>query len=1115
MDPAELERQHRLQHERMVAAATTAHRQALAQARAQAQAQGQSRPSVLLAGNDVPHAALPLGGGRRFVLTPATTIRITTAQRSQQSPEPEPEPEPPTIKDAPVVSEVTSMSFCVTWTASEPIATGYRVDVRQPQATKAQSGGKGGGKKKGKTSTDKPNPSIVQHQAPLDARSWTAEGLAPGQEYEVSVVPFAGDLQGPPTPTATVTTLAVAPGPCGALELTGKTRTTLTVRWGVPPSTGGASITDYELAWDTGNPEEDDPTTLLYTGSERRYKVAGPLDTAHVYRFRIRGRNRIGWGPWSQSHAFTTAAGPPSRPSPPVVEHVGVESLTLAWGPPTETGGARIEEYTLEMNDHTNGFGFRACYCGPETSYTQTKLTRSTSYTFRLACKNTAGHRSQLSEDVSFTTSAAAPGAPRSLEAVTKATPTGFTVAWREADDGGAEILGYELQIDGGRDPLAAPPTVGGKGSKGAKARKAEGPQGGWTVAYFGSEPRFALEGLQPGTVYHLRVACKNVSGMSPFSDVVRVGTAPVVPSEPTEVAVKLPKRERATQLAVSWLPPRDLGGAAISLYRLEVSPDQVAWTSCYEGPDTQAMATNLTCGTSYSFRVSAKNRAGFGPLSAVAQGRTSAALPEAPVDVTATPTTAGILVAWQPGAANGAAVSGYRVEMASATVGNSSDFSQVASASELKATITSLPPAVSFWFRVAAVNSVGRGPFSQLVCGTTSARKPAAVNGLAAEATTSTSTTISWREPECNGAPILGYNVEVDGQVVLREVEGCVATIEGLSAGQTYRVRVQASNAAGSGPLCKALLLQTDAELPPPPVLKFSNATATSIRLAWDTPGAGVFKTIVEMRKGQKFSQVFGGKTETCKVSKLKADTWYEFRARCENSAGLGEFGSVSKFRTTALPLPAPEMPEVVVDDETRSATVLWLAANAATMQQFDCQFEFQARCPTSELDITVGELVAGNASDQEEEAEDQSTEGSERRVGQQGGDSAGSDETARSTLAQKVRVGEQFQAVYVGDATSLVLGQLPRGSAMEVRVRLKGRRPDCPLGTFGPVATVAMATERELERRRELAHQAALAAAAQAKAAQPSLLPYVLGAFAVAVIAVLLALALGAIPM
>ena len=142
-------------------------------------------------------------------------------------------------------------------------------------------------------------------------------------------------------------------------------------------------------------------------------------------------------------------------------------------------------------------------------------------------------------------------------------------------------------------------------------------------------------------------------------------------------------------------------------------------------------------------------------------------------------------------------------------------------------ATVTKLSPGVSYDFRVAAENSVGTGPYSNIATTNTTAQQqvldgstvPGAPPTLGVgNDTTSTAIDLIWTAPEDNGgSPITNYIIEYAPQGLtwsnITVSNTTSYTVTNLSPNTVYYFLVYAKNAVGTGP--SSLMFLTAATLP------------------------------------------------------------------------------------------------------------------------------------------------------------------------------------------------------------------------------------------------------------------------------------------------------------
>ncbi|MGA9594894.1 MAG: fibronectin type III domain-containing protein [Acidimicrobiia bacterium] len=127
---------------------------------------------------------------------------------------------------------------------------------------------------------------------------------------------------------------------------------------------------------------------------------------------------------------------------------------------------------------------------------------------------------------------------------------------------------------------------------------------------------------------------------------------------------------------------------------------------------------------------------------------------------------------------------------------------------SATSATVTGLTNGVAYVFQVAAVNSVGAGPYSaQSDPLTPTATAPEAPQNVAGTGGNGLAV-VTWDAPDSGGSPISDYVVEYssDGGATWHTFDDGVSTetsvtVTGLSNGTQYLFRVSAVNAIGTGP--------------------------------------------------------------------------------------------------------------------------------------------------------------------------------------------------------------------------------------------------------------------------------------------------------------------------
>ncbi len=226
------------------------------------------------------------------------------------------------------------------------------------------------------------------YAGPPTARSVVISGLADGQSQQFRVAAINSAGWGAISPVVAATPRPMPPSaPTLAVRAVGPNQVQLS--WTTPAHTGGPAIQYYGYQWSS-----DGGRTWRggYAGSAtERSAIIGGLTAGQTYRFKLAGRNSVGWGTISNIVAAVPAVTRPSAPSLSA-SSAGTGQVRLSWTAPAHTGGAPIVDYGYQWSSD-GGVTWRGGYAGTATDRTVVVdgLTPGEQYHFRLAARNSAG----------------------------------------------------------------------------------------------------------------------------------------------------------------------------------------------------------------------------------------------------------------------------------------------------------------------------------------------------------------------------------------------------------------------------------------------------------------------------------------------------------------------------------------------------------------------------------------------------------------------------------------------------------------------------------------------------------------------------------------------------
>ncbi|MCB1030212.1 MAG: fibronectin type III domain-containing protein [Acidimicrobiales bacterium] len=216
---------------------------------------------------------------------------------------------------------------------------------------------------------------------------------------------------------------------------------------------------------------------------------------------------------------------------------------------------------------------------------------------------------------------------------------------------------------------------------------------------------------LTTGTPTTIQVRAVNeVSQGAPSAPVIVTPTAGfTAPGIPDHVAVNA---SGDGGLMVSWDPPSSDGGSPITSYVVTPYVGGVAKPAVQMTEPTYEAFPGLIPGTTYTFKVAAKNALGTGTQSpATDPAKVPPVPPGAPTGVSATAGVESATVKWNAPSNNGGSpITAYEV---SVLVGGAEQYVETFAPTATQQVLTDLSSGVTYTFKVAAVNDAGIGALS------------------------------------------------------------------------------------------------------------------------------------------------------------------------------------------------------------------------------------------------------------------------------------------------------------------------------------------------------------------------------------------------------------------
>ncbi|XP_056613854.1 receptor-type tyrosine-protein phosphatase S-like isoform X15 [Triplophysa dalaica] len=647
-------------------------------------------------------------------------------------------PKPPGV---PQVTERTATSITLTWDSGNPEPVSYYVIQH-----------------KTKHSED----SYKEIDGVATTR-YSVGGLSPYSDYEFQVVAVNNIGRGPPSEAIEAKTAEQAPS-TAPRQVRGRmlSATTAIIHWDEPEEANG-QVTGYRVYYTT------DPGLHVNQWEKQIVRTSNfltipALTPNKTYYIKVLAFTSVGDGPLSSDLQIIAKTGVPSQPTDFKAEAKSETSVLLSWNPPTQSGqDNQVVGYELLYKKGDDKEEKRVSF-EPTVTYLLKDLRPFTTYTFQLAARSKHGVGAYTNEISAETPQTLPSGPPRKVE-VEAVNSSSVKVLWRSPVPSRqhGQIRGYQvhyvMMVNG--EPVGHP-----------VIRDILIDDAQWEYDD-SAEHELFLTDLHAESTYSVTVAAYTTKGDGARSKPKLVTTTGAVPEKPR---LMVSPTNMGTAL-LQWHPPPNTHGP-LQGYRLRFGRKDVEPLTVIEFSERENHYTTkeIHKGASYTFRLSARNKVGFGEETMkeiTTSEDTPSGYPQGIVAESSTTTT--IQVSWEPAALaerNGVIVK-YALQY--------KDINSPRSPSELFITapestvvLDGLKADTTYDIKMCAFTSKGAGPYSPSVQFRTQPVNQAVfAKNFHVMAAMKTSVLLTWEIPD-NYNPaqpftILydnGQSVEVDGKL-------------------------------------------------------------------------------------------------------------------------------------------------------------------------------------------------------------------------------------------------------------------------------------------------------------------------------------------------------------
>ncbi|KAM4807562.1 receptor-type tyrosine-protein phosphatase delta isoform 13-T13 [Rhinophrynus dorsalis] len=585
----------------------------------------------------------------------------------------------------------------------------------------------------------------------VDSQITTIGNLVPQKTYSIKVLAYTSVGDGPLSNEIQVITQTGVPSQPLNFKADPESETSILLSW-TPPHAD--TISSYELYYKEGDHAEEQFITVEPSTS---YRLQG-LKPNSLYYFHLAARSPLGLGVSTAEISARTMQSKPSAPPQDIrCKSQSSTSILVSWlPPPVEKQNGIITAYSIKYTgvDAEDNKPHEIVGITSDTKqYLLEQLEKWTQYYISMVAYTAVGPGPESSPILIRTDEDVPSGPPRKVE-VEAVNSTSVKVSWRSPvpNKQHGQIRGYQVHY----------------------VRMENGEPKGQPMlkdVMLADAQEMVISGLQPETAYFITVTAYTTKGDGARSKPKVVSTTGAVPGKPRIVI----NHTQMNTALIQWFTPVETFGPIMG-YRLKFGRKDMDLLTTLEFSEKEDhfTATEIHKGAVYVFKLSARNKVGFGEEIVKELSIPEEAPSGFPQNIHCDSTSStSVLITWQHPilAERNGIITKYTLHYRDINLPHHPVELPIVPA-DTTVTLTGLKPDTTYDVKLRAHTSKGPGPFSPSVQFRTLPVDQVFAKNFHVKAVMKTSVLLSWEIPE-NYNSALPFKILYDDGKMAVEVDG------------------------------------------------------------------------------------------------------------------------------------------------------------------------------------------------------------------------------------------------------------------------------------------------------------------------------------------------------